>query len=340
MTSRIKAHLAFLLVLAACGGNPFLVPEPEVPPNPDALPGTTTPSPNSAITRYEKFDSASGNGYAEGVAYDAVSDTFSVDNLGFDGANAYSRGVAVANLGSYRVYEAAPLVTDPLTGMPIRQFEHRLLAGVSPTGNTEFAIVRTGEYVGYGFGGFVMRRNAAVNLPSTGQAAYSGDYAALRDFKGKVPGQNGLELATGDMTVAIDFRDFNDGRAVQGTISNRQIFDVNGNNITGSVLSALDDKFDPNDVVGPSTTLPILQFKVGPGVIDANGELLGGLNSVIADYSGTLPTGAVYEDGKYYGIISGNNAEEIVGIVVVESEDPRYDGVTARETGGFILYRP
>ena len=49
----------------------------------------------------------------------------------------------------------------------------------------------------------------------------------------------------------------------------------------------------------------------------------------------------VFESGKYYGIISGDTAEEIVGVFVVESEDPRYEdgGVTVQETGGFIVYR-
>ncbi len=37
-------------------------------------------------------------------------------------------------------------------------------------------------------------------------------------------------------------------------------------------------------------------------------------------------------------MISGTGAEEIVGIVVVESTDPRNDAVTVRETGGFIVY--
>jgi hypothetical protein len=39
----------------------------------------------------------------------------------------------------------------------------------------------------------------------------------------------------------------------------------------------------------------------------------------------------------YYGVISGTNADEVVGVIVVTSE---FDGYTARETGGFILYRP
>ncbi|MBK8440173.1 MAG: hypothetical protein IPL38_12055 [Rhodobacter sp.] len=60
----------------------------------------------------------------------------------------------MASLGPYQVYEAAAVVNDPLTLRPIPQFQHRLIAGVSTSGQTEFAIVRTGAYAGYGFGGF------------------------------------------------------------------------------------------------------------------------------------------------------------------------------------------
>ncbi len=99
-------------------------------------------------------------------------------------------------------------------------------------------------------------------------------------------------------------------------------------------------KFDPDDKVGPSSELPTLLFNVGPGVMDANGEIRGFLDSSVVDYSGERPTSVVYEDGKYYAIVSGENADEVVGVIVVESEDARVDGVTVRETGGFILYRP
>ena len=48
----------------------------------------------------------------------------------------------------------------------------------------------------------------------------------------------------------------------------------------------------------------------------------------------------VYEDGKYFAVLAGSGANmEVTGIVVIESQDPIVDGVTARETGGFILYR-
>jgi hypothetical protein len=322
------------------------VPEEPVvdPTKPEELPGTPNPTPRNGITRYEALEEGTGNGYAQDFTYDAAADTYTIDNLGFDGANVYSRGNRVATLGGYNVYEATRTEIDPQTGVAIPQFQHRALAAVSRSGRTEFAIVRTGAYRTYGFGGFVIKRNDNVSMPTTGQAAYTGQYAAVRDFNGI----GGLEYSTGDMDIAIDFKDFNVGSAVQGTVQNRQIFDVNGNNITADVLAAMDAKYDPDDKVGPSTELPVLLFKVGPNATDVNGEIRGFLDSAVLDYrndSSTAgqpprPTVTVFEDGNYYAIVSGTNADEVVGVIVVEAEDPRLDGVTVRETGGFILYRP
>ena len=337
MSWRLISAVSVAFVVASCGGNPFnnapVDPPPPTPPGGSVseLPGTPAPSAATAITRYEAED-GSGNGYAENITYDAATNTFSVDNLGFDGDNAYSQSNLAATdmgvrLGQYRVYEAAPIVQDPLTGRPIQQFEHRLLAGVSRSGNTGFALVRTGAYVGYGFGGFVLKRDVGVTLPTVGQAAYYGNYAGIRDFEGR----GGLEYTSGDMTMAIDFEDFNDGNAVQGQIRNRRVYDLNGTDITQTILDAW--IADP-DVA--QTVMPTLVFTVGPGVIDANGELQGGLSSAIVNSEGALEE---YEAGNYYAIVAGDDAEEVVGIIVVESDDPRSEGVTARETGGFILYR-
>ncbi len=337
MARRILSSLLCAGFLAGCGGNPFLPDDggtnPENPVEP--LPGTTSPGASRAILRYEAREEGTGNGYAENITYNPDSDTFSVDNLGFDGANLYERGTAVASLGPYRVYEASEVVNDPYSGRPIPQFQHRLLAGVSDSGETSFAIVRTGAYIGYGFGGFVMRRSEGVVLPRTGQAGYSGDYAAIQDFNGA----SGLRYVTGDAFVAIDFEDFNDGDAVQGRIDNRQIFDTDGNNITAAVLGQMNAQFRPDPGNPQMTELPVLTFRVGPGVIDANGEIRGFIDSFLVDYSGSSPTAITYETGNYYAIVSGSNAEEIVGIIVVESEYPNLSGVTVRETGGFIGYR-
>lgn len=337
MSMRITTVFMLALLLAGCDGNPFLPEEGPVEPDPDLppeLPGTNNPTASGAITRYEAREEATGNGYAENITFDASSNTFSVDNLGFDGANLYQRGTAVASLGPYEVYEASSVVNDPLTGRPIPQFQHRLIAGRGT--ETEFAIVRTGAYQNYGFGGFVMRRDTTgVNLPTTGQAGYSGDYAGLQDFNGS----GGLRYTTGDAFVAIDFEDFNNGDAVRGRIDNRRIYDLAGADITASVIDAINDAFSPDAGDPLVTELPTLLFRVGPGAIDPAGEIRGTLGNTLVDWSGQGGRVIEYEVGNYYAIVAGANAEEVVGIIVVESAFPGIDGLTQRETGGFVLYR-
>lgn len=329
------------LLLAACDGNPFLA---EADPGTDPgtgidsdrvlPPGTTRPSRDSGIFRREPTEAdggAVGDGYVGDVAYDSTSDTFSVDGLAFDGGNVYQRDNRVGSLGPFAVYEADSIYFDDVTGTPISQFGHKALYGVSSSGNTEFAVVRTGAYIPYGFGGFVYQRNGSVTLPTSGQATYAGDYAGIRDFDGA----GGLEYTEGDMTINIDFNDFNEGSGVAGQVDNRAIFDVNGDDITDDVLAALNAEKGSNLIA-----LPTLVFTVDPDALDANGEMTGQLTSTFDDASGALVNS---EAGNYYAVISGDATQgaqdEIVGIIVVESQDPRSDGVTVRETGGFILYR-
>ena len=344
-----KHLLLACVLLAACDGNPFLpdedpvvVPDPNPAPNTgginsDGAPVTTgTPSSERTIVRREKKDPVTGDGFVADVTYSAATgtspETFSVDGLAFDGGNVYNRDNQVDSLGPFAVYEADPVYNDDVTGVPISQFVHRAIYGVSRTGRTEFAIVRTGAYRNYGFGGFVYQRNGSVTLPAAdGQASYTGDYAGLRDFEGTT----GLEYTTGTMTVDIDFNDFNEGDAVRGRVYNRAIFDIDGQDITNDVVTALNDANETT-----MTQLPTLLFNVGPGALDANGEMGG-----VIDSSTPSSTAAakLYEEGNYYAVISGDATaggnDEIVGVIVVESKDPRLDNVTVRETGGFLLYR-
>ncbi len=340
----IKTLLLACLLLAACDGNPFVEEETPVDPGTDPdggidsdrvlPPGTESPSPRTGVFRREPSSEEGGNtgdGYVGDVAYDSTSDTFVVDGLAFDGGNIYQRDDRVGSLGPFAVYEADSTYADDVTGTPITQFGHRALYGVSTSGESEFAIVRTGAYIPYGYGGFVYQRNGSVTLPTSGQATYSGDYAGLRDFEGS----SGLEYAQGDMTVNIDFNDFNEGAGVAGVVTNRAIYDVAGNDITSDVVAALNVENESN-----LTALPTLVFSVGPGALDANGEITGELTSTVRGADGAAVT---YEQGNYYAVISGDatagGEDEIVGIIVVEADDPRSEGVTVRETGGFILYR-
>lgn len=345
---RFLTAVSLLALLSACGdGQPFFDPLPDggtgggtdggtdgggIGGDTDLPPGTTSPSSASTITRYEDRNDSNGGGYVSSVAYNAANDTFAVDGLAFDGANVYNRVSlpTIASLGNYAVYEGTSVELDPVSGAPIPQFVHRAIYGVSTntvdvggvaTPRSRFAIVRTGAYVPYGFGGFVYERTGSVTLPPTGQATYAGDYAGIRVFN---PRQQ-LEYTSARMQVSVDFRDFNgtDGRGVTGQIYDRHIYDSAGVEIiTGTGTGQL--------------AAPDISFAVGPGVSDDNGELSGQLGSFLDDGSGALEA---YEQGVYYGIIGGSGADEIVGIIVIESDDPRYTGVTAQETGGFIVYR-
>lgn len=296
-------------------------------------PGTASPEPNTRIFRKEARDGETGNGFAEGVRYIAENDTFFVDNLPFDGGEdtPYIRGEAVGSFGDYAVYEAVDQYPDTLTGAPINQFTHRAIYGVSRSGDTEFAIIRTGAYAGYGFGGFVYERNGTVVLPTSGQALYNGEGAGMRDYIGR----GGLDYITADVQVAIDFDDFNEATgvyegAVDGLIFNKRIFDLAGNEITDNVIARINEGNNSS-----LSAIPTTVFSVGPNALDENGEITGGVTSPFGNNSGVA---VEYAAGTYYGIISGDDAGELVGIVVTESSVDT-QSLTVRDTIGFTIYR-
>lgn len=323
---RQTATLLAALSLAACldGKNPLVdsggVDDPD-------LPGTENPTQATPIERYEKRDDNNGNGFAESITYDPVNDTFTVDNLAFDGGNTYLRGLLVPTLNGFRVYDGDIFYADDVTGTPIWQFLHRAIMRESASGNTRLAIVRTGAYIPYGFGGFMFARDTGVDIPLSGQAYFAGDYAGLRDFNG----QAGLEFVSADAEAAIDFEDFNDGDGVRLRIYNRRIFDVTGADITASVISAFNSPFQ--------TTIPELRSKVGPGAVTAAGELSLEMFSNFIDQNGVVQDHLL---GDYYGVLAGEGADmELVGVVVVEAKDPRDPSgkIVVRETGGFVMER-
>jgi hypothetical protein len=306
-------------------------------------PGTESPTPSNAIFRREPSDSEEGNGYARSYRYNAEDDTFFVEGLGFDGdqpdGQRYTRSTPIGNLGPYSLYEAPPTFPDSVTATPIPQFETRAIYGVSDSGETEFAIVRTGAYLNYGFGGFIYQRNGNVILPAEGQATYSGAYAGLRDFSGR----GGLEYVTGQATVDIDFSGFRGNctppecdNAVRARISDRRIFLPDGTDITRDYLDAL-------GVANNATyqNMPVLTFLIGDGVADLNGEITGSVLSASGDRGVPLITNA--PEGTYYAIMAGDHTSlpggEIVGIIVTETDDPRQPNIVERETGGFIAVR-
>ncbi|WP_254700563.1 hypothetical protein [Sulfitobacter sp. BSw21498] len=301
-------------------------------------PGTASPTPNDSIRRSEPEDD-NGNGEAKDFAYNAQDDTFTIDGLAFDGDNVYTRGALVSSLGPFAVYEGAEVVSDSQTGQPINQFTHRAIYGVSKnvdasgTPKTQFAIVRTGQYQNYGFGGFIYKRANGVTLETANgaQGIYTGSTAGIRDFNGK----SGMQYTTGTLTVQVDFGDFNDGAGtvgdgVSGTLSDRRIYDVDGTDVTNDVVANINTQNDAS-----IARLPAALFKVGPGALDANGEIIGTLNSSLVNNNGET---VAYESGNYYAVMAGDDSQEIVGVLVLENAAEE-TGVTARDTSGFIIYR-
>ncbi len=148
-------------------------------------------------------------------------------------------------------------------------------------------------------------------------------------------GRGGLEYTSSDVQIAIDFDDFNadTGRyegAVDGFLFNRRIYDLSGNEITDNVLARINESESAS-----LTAIPTAVFTISTNALDTNGEIVGSLTSRFGNDAGEA---VEYETGSYYGIISGDNADELVGIIVTEtSTDPTAD--TIRETSGFAIYR-
>jgi hypothetical protein len=338
--SALKTSILAALVLAGCSGKPFQSGSGGGGSSSNVsvatLPGTTNPSPNSGIERTEA-EASNGNGYAQGFTYDRTANTFTVENIAFDGNNVYKPDTKKPILGPAKVFAGPKVYKDDVTGTPIDQFSYRALYGESKTGNS-FAIVRTGAYVNYGFGGFIYKRadGNGVTLPTSGEAHYAGDYAGLRDSDNS----SSLNYTTGKMTMDMNFGSSSsqssnnpNGAVIRGQVTDRKIFDLNGTDITASVVSAINTDKKPDVAL---TALPVLVFTVGPGQMDNNGEMQGTLNSGI-ESSGTVKQ---FETGTYYGVLSGDatkgGKDEVVGVIVVTSTT---NNVQARETGGFILYR-
>ena len=309
--------MAAVFVFTACSGDPFSTPATTTTTTtttpvsvggitlPTGVGSTAAPTSGGAITRYKT------DGETQDIAYDATTDTVTIDNLPFDGTGVFDLDdvlpTLVAGPGGFQVYE---------NNNTTERRAYKALRATSASGETEVTVINTGDYQGFGFGGFAYSRNGGVTLPTTGQATYTGNYAGLRVFQGA----GGLQYTTADMTLEVDFEDFDASDAVEGRLTNRQFFDQTG---------------------APLGTLPTLILATGS--ISGAGEIGGSASSlVVVPGSGTLQA---FEAGQYFAVLSGDPANEIVGVIFITGDDPNdiLDGganVTVQETGGFILTTP
>ena len=345
---RILTAASALALLTACGdGQPFFDedgnPVTGDPTAPEEVPGEVdgdggdldndgaTPPPGSddpdideSIFRYEERD-GNGGGLVTDVRYNRDRDVLVVDNLAFDGLNRYKRD---GTLNGYRIFAADETTDDFLTGDAVGQVvPYRAIYGVSKNRvdgdpRTSFAIVRTGGYISFGFGGYVYDRNGGTVLPDDGQATFKGDYAGVWVYDK----DSGMDYITGDMVMDIDFNDFNANPGVKGRITNRVRSDLNGT---------------------PQEELENVNWIIEEGVmtLDENGEILTEVFTVRPNEQGALET---FFEGTFTGLVAGDTTRgkggEIVGVLrmeATEDADPLTgaEGRTIQETGGAILYR-
>lgn len=272
-------------------------------------------------------------GDADGYRYDAENDYIYINNLPFDGLNddPYVRYALAPNtneqFGVYRSINSV-VVSDTL-GMSLTQQAFRAIYGSSPSGGSQVSIVKTGDYINEGFGGFTYQRLATdlegndmgLILPANGQAYLSGGYQGLIVFKSNLIGINHV-IGTAQMT--IDFEDFDVSPALYMTIEKRQIFDDTGADITASYTHYEVENPDGTNETYHRNVSTVLES----GILSLNGE-----------FEATAEIPSIDADGTVTGILSGDGATEAVGVVEVEWAHPSESGATAVETGGFIVTR-
>ena len=334
MIRKITAF-GLLVTLAACGDGQPLFDEvvgdvDDVEVFAELPPGTEDADLDESVVRFEARNEI-GGGYTLDPEYDAATDTFTVDNLAFDGFNTYVRDTTIPTLGTYGLYAASEQVADSLTGAPVGQIIPYLsIVAISPNtvdvtdedGNistlprSEVIVVRSGGFFDYGFGGYNYQRREGTQIPETGQAGFSGGYAGFRIYDKQAV----IDLVEGDVTIRLDFDDFNSNIGVAGEITNRVITDVDGNVITSL----------------PTPDVPFVVVE-GANALNADGELAGEVRNAVA--------GRLYEEGFYFAVAAGDlttlddNGGEIAGVAIFESDDPRFDDMRVQETGAFVVTR-
>jgi len=280
--TRIWTGLVLGLGLSACGGTPPFGGEGDG----DADAGTDS----VYFTEQNEFLTLNN------ITYDRTTDTLTLNNIPFDDPDNAYRRIARENFNNgFDAYES-----DPAAGT--NEVQYFAVFRRSDTGASQVAAAGTNSYVDFGYGGAgAQRLGSQPNLPSSGIYSYNGEYAAVRTTRDG--SNNGVTFVTGDATLRVDFDDFDVDGAAGGTISNRQIYDVNG-----QALGALDGFISLTDTT-----------------IDFDNSSLTSSTATERDGLGEA-TGAA---GNWQGVFAGPGGSEIAGIVFVESS-----GV--REVGGFI----
>lgn len=281
----IRNYLAMTVAvcLVGCGdGNPFTDADDDAP---DEDPGSVY------------FDNQSERLVVNNIGYDPATDQVIINNIPFDDPlNRYDRITTEAFTNSFDAYES-----NPAAGTNEIQY----FAVFRRTTNSRVAAAGTDRYIDFGYAGAGAQRLSGLpTLPSTGIYSYNGEYAAVRTTLDPGLG-NRVEYVTGDVTMRVDFDDFDGTGAAGATVQNRTLYDT-----TGAPLGPL------------------------AGFISLQDTDIDFVNRILVEADATEfdGTGTEVATGNWNGVFAGPNGAEIAGIVFVK-------GTTTQEVGGLIVNR-
>lgn len=233
--------------------------------------------------------------------YDATKDRLNLNNLPLDLDGIYARdtvleaAIGTGALGGFRAYRNVAGAGN-------------YVALYQRSGSVQAGVVASDTFLGYGNGGAMFGSTATVNLPTTGQANYLGNYAGIRVYEGTGANATALGYTTGTASTLIDFNDFDNGGAIYTNITGRQAYDSAGNpigalpSLVASATQASSGKLNPATVT-----------EVGPGATSATGTL--------------------------YGIFGGSGGAQIAGVLVLTGPDPLASGRNVKESGAFLMLK-
>ncbi|MEM8653802.1 MAG: hypothetical protein AAGF36_03585 [Pseudomonadota bacterium] len=304
---RTVLAIALLGSVAACGdGNPFF-PEEDEPVDETVVGADPAASTQSAV-EFDDLLALNGVTYNDNdTPADPTDDTLLLNGIPFDSSDAsggaYTRAGTLPN--GFERFES-PVAAPPDGRQYFAVFRRTERAQVTAVGSDEFN--------GAGFGGALAQRIGPGGVPAERPAAYifTGDYAGIREFATDA-GAEGLQLVTGDVVLSVDVLDFDVNGAVDGTITNRQLFDEDGNS-----LGTLDD----------FVSLATAEIDFANATISASS--LAVISTITNDSEGS---------GDWSGVFAGPNGEEVAGIVVIDGTletDPTNGDGTVREVGTLI----
>lgn len=316
--NKFIATIAVATLLIGCDGeNPF--DEDEVVEDVVATPGATedTVADDGTIFATDLNEDLTANAFEfdDQGNDDPADDILRVNNIPFDNSDlsggGYTRSAATLP-NAFDIYESDS--SDDA--------ERQYFAVFQRATYSEVAAIGSGDFITFGFGGATAQQlNNSNGIPASRPEFYTftGDYAAVR-ITTNAGGRDDVGYITGDANLSVDIPDFDDVGAIDGVITNRELFDVDGNSL-GNLndfisLGTAEIDFETGDI--GSATAVGSEFVLNPDTNEQ--ELDQGLT------------------GDWQGVFAGPNGEEIAGFVVLEGTTTAAEVEdSVRETGVFIV---